>query len=284
MGNILIIGLGKLGSSLSRFLIESRNVSVAAVDKTPFDKAWPNFLPQDHYFSVLNNEVVQNANGIFISVPDDQIPTAIDTLSSFELQDKFVVHTSGLVNADVLQPLQKRGALIGSLHPLQTFNKKFLPANVWHSITCTFQGDLRLLTILNGLFAPAKARFVQVNGRQKMAVHLAAVVAANFQIALYAWAQQILSNAGLKNITASQLLGPLALKVAKNFTENPLNEILSGPLQRGDLQTILEHLNFLRQQNDASSIQLYKMLALKLLQNSDFPIEKRDELMRLFND
>ena len=116
-----------------------------------------------------------------------------------------------------------------------------------------------------------------------MAVHLAAVVAANYQVALYTWAQQILDEAGLKDITASQLLGPLAFSVAQNFTERPLHAILSGPLQRGDLKTIQEHLNLLQKQSDTLSVELYKALGLKLLQNSEFPIANREKLLRLLN-
>lgn len=283
MQNVLIIGLGKLGSALFRFLKEERNINVNVVDKTPFAESWQKFLPASRYFNRLSPEIMQRANGIFICVPDDQIPTVVHELLAFELKDKFVAHTSGLVLAKVLSPLAKQGALVGSLHPLQTFPERFLPPGIWRSITCTFQGDLRLLTLLRALFAGSKMNFIQVSGEQKMAVHLAAVVAANYQVALYAWAQQILAEAGLKDLTASQLLGPLAFSVAQNFNEKPLHAILSGPLQRGDLMTIREHLKLLEKQGDALSVALYKALGLKLLQNSEFSIANREELLRLFN-
>ncbi len=285
MQTFLIIGFGKLGSTLGRLLKERLSANVIVQGHSPFfDEAWRSFLNPDAYFLRLNREIVRKAQGIFITVPDQQITAVVEQLKSFDLRGRFVVHTSGLVSAEILEPLSAQDALIGSLHPLQTFNERFLPPKVWENITCTFQGDLRLLTLLNGLFAPLGLRMLPVTAEQKMAIHLAAVVTANYQVALYAWAQQILENAGIKNQELSRLLGPLALKVAENFSRKPLNEILSGPLQRGDVKTIRQHLHLLESQEDEASVKLYKLLGDKLLRNARFPIANREQLLRIFNE
>ncbi len=285
MQTFLIIGFGKLGSALSRLLKERLSADVIVQGHSPFfDEAWRPFLNPEAYFLRLNREIVRKAQGIFITVPDQQIASVAEQLKSFDLNDRFVVHMSGLVSAEVLEPLGAQGALIGSLHPLQTFNERFLEPHVWDNITCTFQGDLRLLTLLHGLFSPLHIRLLPVTAAQKTAIHLAAVVAANYQVALYAWAQQILEESQLKSHDVARLLGPLVRTVAENFTTKPLPEILSGPIQRGDTQTIHQHLNLLERQKDGSSVQLYKLLGRKLLQNPHFPIANREQLLRIFND
>lgn len=282
MARVLIIGFGKLGSSLTRFLIHAQ-IKVQVVDSKPYDLSFKTIIKERDYFNGLSAEIIHHANLIFICVRDDQIPTVARQLKSFPLKNKHIVHTSGVTDADVLEPLRKKGALVGSFHPLQSFSIPFLPAEHWHSIYCTFQGDPVIQSELQEIFRSAGIKIIAVNRTQKQAIHLAAVVAANFQVALYSWASEIIKQAGLENIAAGQLLAPLVEQVAKNFSQKPLNEILSGPLQRGDLSTIRRHLDFLSKNGDELSVGLYRLLCEKLLQNDDFNIQDRKRLQEFFN-
>ncbi len=281
MPRVLVIGFGKLGSSLTRFLIHAQ-IKVQVVDPKPYDPSFERVVKKKDYFEKLSAQPLAHADLIFICVRDDQISGIVRALKSFPLKNKRIVHTSGVTDADVLEPLRKQGASVGSFHPLQTFNVPLLPAEHWHSIYCTFQGDAEIQSELQEIFRPAGVKIIAVNRTQKQAVHLAAVVSANFQVALYAWASEIIKQAGLENITVGRLLAPLVEQTAKNFSQRPLNEILSGPLQRGDLSSIRRHLDFLSKNSDELSIRLYRLLSEKLLQNEDFNIQDRKRLQEFF--
>ncbi|NOX89709.1 MAG: DUF2520 domain-containing protein [Calditrichaeota bacterium] len=285
MQDILIIGFGKLGSSLERFLVGKgfRNINVVETDKD-YSPSWKPFLPEANFHRNLNESVLKISDFVFISVPDDQILPVARALSKYNLDKKKIVHTSGAVDASVLDPLKNRGALTGSWHPLQTFNQMFLSEKVWDSIVCSFQGDETVLSELKRIFSDVNLQIIKVNAEQKKAIHTAAVVAANYQVALYGWAQEIIDRSGLKNIGVSQILGPLVRQVVENFSRKPLSEILTGPLQRGDIRTIEQHLNYLKKNSDAQSVELYKLLALKILENPDFPVNNRSKLGQFLND
>src|SRR5699024_698808 len=62
---------------------------------------------------------------VFITVSDDAIADVVDHLHSLSsgFTDTLFVHCSGNESADIFEPLQKKGAEIASMHPLQTFNK-----------------------------------------------------------------------------------------------------------------------------------------------------------------
>jgi predicted short-subunit dehydrogenase-like oxidoreductase (DUF2520 family) len=280
MQRFLIIGFGKLGSSLARFLKDDVHAVVRVADPKPFDSSFKIVADQAEYSSALSKDIVNTASFIFICTSDDQIPFVARQLQSFNLKNKFVVHTSGATGTGPLKGLRRQGALVGSFHPLQTFNEMLLPAQHWYGIYATFQGDATILDALKSLFEPVGIKIVPVNSKQKQAVHLAAAVAANFQVALYSWADEILKQAGLQTVSAGELFGPLAGQVAKNFAQKPLGQILSGPLQRGDLQTIGRHVQYLKDAGDQEGLGLYRMLARKLLQNADFPIKDREQLWK----
>ncbi len=282
MQQVLIIGFGKLGSSLARLLQKNRAVTLRIMDVRPYESAFTAVIGKDAYFNEISASLIESSHFIFICTADDQIPDVVSRLQSFSLKNKFVVHTSGATDAEILNVLRKQGAAIGSFHPLQTFNIPFLPAEHWQSIYCTFQGDAKILASLKELLRNNGPKIIQVDGTQKKAVHLAAVVAANFQTALYTWAAEILAEAGIDNISAGKLLGPLAEQTARNFSQKTLQEILSGPIQRGDLGTIREHVNYLCQHGDETSLRLYRLLSEKLLQNDKLPVQNRDLLMAFF--
>ncbi len=282
MQQVLIIGFGKLGSSLARLLRKNRAVTLRIMDVKPYDSAFASVISKDAYFNDLSVHLIESSHFIFICTADDQIPIIVSRLELFSLKNKFVIHTSGVADAEILKVLRKQGAAIGSLHPLQTFNVSFLPAEHWQSIYCTFQGDAKILASLQELLQNNGPKIIEVDGIQKKAVHLAAVVAANFQTALYAWAAEILAETKIETVSAGSLLGPLARQTAQNFSRRELHEILSGPLQRGDLGTIREHVNYLRQHGDDTSLRLYRLLSEKILQNDKLPVQNRDLLMAFF--
>ena len=68
---------------------------------------------------------------LFITVPDDEIAVVVRRLSRRQrnFHRSTVFHTSGALASDALKPLQKKGAAVGSFHPLQTILRSRLGRN-----------------------------------------------------------------------------------------------------------------------------------------------------------
>lgn len=263
MYDILIIGYGNVGSALYLAL------ELAGYKCAVSDPYLEHEIPPASRVSLKEG---LSAPLIFIAVPDDALSTLVTNLQNFNLHEKVVVHTSGLQPAAVINLLE--GAYGGSLHPVQTFSRRNLPPQTWQGIICTFEGSDPAFSAVKEIVTALGTRLERVSAQQKAALHCAAVFAANYQVALLQSAEKILNQFQLDK----SLLLPLIEQVRKNFSIQPANSILSGPLKRGDVQTIRKHLKLLEEEGLANEQALYKNLARYLLADPDFELQISEEL------
>ncbi|MEX0780622.1 MAG: DUF2520 domain-containing protein [Balneolales bacterium] len=243
---VSIIGTGAVGGSLIRTLhkkgtfvsgLYNRTKSVADELADEVDAEKTGVFPDSlEYLGEL----------CFICVPDDQIPEVALKLS--ELKGIFrkvsFVHTSGAKPASVLKPLQEKGSEIASFHPLQTFGNPDLK-NAFKGIYISLQGDKNLLKILQDVTELLKAKYLVVNEKQKASLHLAAVFACNYLVALMEAARQSL-NLDEPDIDVTEVMQPLITSTWNNIRAKGVDESLTGPISRGDAGTIQEHLSILK--------------------------------------
>src|SRR2546430_9905965 len=123
--SLAIIGAGRVGRTLGRGLREAgwkigsvvtRSEASArrAVHFIGAGKAWAGLTRQ-----VLLSQV------ILITTPDDQIAAVgreLARIGEGELRGRVVLHTSGATDSSALEPLRAHGAIVGSMHPLQSFS------------------------------------------------------------------------------------------------------------------------------------------------------------------
>lgn len=269
MKNIAIIGNGKVGSALHLGLVNSGH------------KVWVferNALEGTARLREKNLDTLQAVDVILIAVPDAEIKSVVAVLNHLNLQNKTVAHTSGALAASALQSL--KGTHYGSLHPVQTFNRRELPPDIWHNTICTFEGSTQAATVLDKLCAGMGVKMVLLNAEQKAALHCAAVFAANYQVALLQAAEKICRTFEVNK----DLLQPLIKQVQRNFINHPAAEILSGPLQRGDTQTVHRHLQLLVKNNLSSEADLYKQLARYILEENEFNLGAAKDMHKALED
>jgi predicted short-subunit dehydrogenase-like oxidoreductase (DUF2520 family) len=178
-----------------------------------------------------------------IAVSDDAIAGVVADLAAI-LPDgaaPFILHLSGRSGAALLAPLQHHGALTAAVHPAMTFTGD--PAQeVAHMIGATF-----VITADNGAAIAAAQQLVallggvaeEVEGGQRALYHAALCHAANHLVTLIAGSRDALAAVGIADPAA--LLGPLARAALDNSLDRGM-AALSGPLLRGDADTINRHL------------------------------------------
>ena len=171
-----------------------------------------------------------------LCVPDSEIERAAGVAAGCVPPLLFVGHTSGAIGLDALDAARTRGARTFGLHPLQTLPDGDSPVA---GSACAVSGsDAEAVALaLRLAHALGMAPFV-IQEHQRAAYHAAAAMASNFLVALEESASALLEAAGVDS--ARELLGPLVLRTAANWTERG-GGALTGPIARGDEETVARH-------------------------------------------
>jgi predicted short-subunit dehydrogenase-like oxidoreductase (DUF2520 family) len=160
-----------------------------------------------------------------------------------------VAHCCGALGSDVLEAARQRcGCHLGSMHPLQTFPtvERAVASLGRGDALCFCEGDEAAASVLAELAAAIGARAVRLDSADKAMYHAAAVMACNYIPALADAALLLCGLAGIDAETALAALGPLIRSTADNVVSACPVEALTGPVARGDADTVARHLEALR--------------------------------------
>ena len=173
-----------------------------------------------------------------------------------------VTHTSGNTSLDVLKKYFSR---TGLFYPLQSFSTG--SEVVWDNLPVFIQADNEPdMEWLHEIGRGIGGNTISIREDQRSYLHMAAVIANNFPNALFNWAKQILDS----NDLAFEYLHPLILDGLKKSLLLGPDKAQTGPAQRGDSNTVRQHLDMLGSEPEKRA--LYK--ALSLLINPDLKINE----------
>ena len=189
------------------------------------------------------NAVLDEADLIFLTVPDDAIAGAAERLHLYSGQA--LVHTSGALPARILAPAMAAGTSKASFHPLVAFADLDRALDALRGATVAIEGDRSLLPLLAELAESIGARAVTLADGTKPAYHAAAMMAAGGLVGLLDAIAQVARLAGLDEATALAVYAPLARQALSNSEQLGIDRALTGPLLRGDVGTVSGHLDVL---------------------------------------
>jgi predicted short-subunit dehydrogenase-like oxidoreductase (DUF2520 family) len=215
---VAIIGRGRVGSSLARTASEAGlEARLAGRDDAL--------------------EASRAAEVALLCVPDSQITVVAETIAAAVPPLRFVGHVSGATGLDALAACRELGAATFSLHPLQTVPDA--EADLRGAPCAIAGGDPEAEWLARALAERLGMRPFAVPEQHRAAYHAAAVIASNFLVTLEESAAELIDAAGIDD--ARELLGPLVLRAASNWAERG-PEALTGPIARGDGETVARHL------------------------------------------
>jgi predicted short-subunit dehydrogenase-like oxidoreductase (DUF2520 family) len=277
--SIGIIGAGRVAGALADALLKSGWPLDAVASRTRESAdALSAYLP---FVAVTEVEDLVASNDlVFLAVPDD----AIEDVANAQTwrADQAVVHLSGGRGLEVLAPVTAAGGLAGCLHPLQTFPGGEQPARArarFEGIACGIEAPAPLGVLLEAIVDDIGARSFRLEGVDRAAYHAAAVLVSNDVVAATAAATRAWTLAGLPAEDARAALSPLLSATAAAIAERPLTEALTGPVARGDLETVRRHLDALEMEPELAA--LYRGLAAELLR---LDLGHAPETVRALND
>ena len=246
--NIVIIGAGKVGSSLGAALAEAGYKIIAVINK-PYDLAVA--LGDKVNAQVVSenfNDIPRKEKIIILSVEDSEIEPAAVSLAQLDTitPEDTIVHTSGALSADALEKLKEKGCKTGSFHPMQTFPGIEYSSDRIKGIFFAIEGNDRVSKILTKFARDMNCETVNLRPEYKTPYHLGGVFTSNFLICLLYIVEQIYEKCGILKKDALKILKPIIYSTLENVDEKGTVNALTGPVVRGDAGSVERHLDYLK--------------------------------------
>lgn len=248
MSDIVIIGAGKVGTSLGYALSRKKHRIKALVCKSRKSaEESQKMIGQGHIYEDAALAAKQG-QWVVLSVPDDEIEKTARELvtSDTEWRGRFVFHCSGLRSVQTLKCLEKQGALIASIHPIQSFPRKIASVDAFKGIYFGLEAKGKALDIAKRIVLLLGSRYIILESKDKPLYHVACSMASNFLVTLLDTASFLLGKTGLDENVSSQLLFPLVQGTLQNVKTFNIRSVLTGPIVRGDEKSIQRHLKVLQ--------------------------------------
>ena len=203
------------------------------------------------------------ADAIVIAVPDRAIEEVAKAIAARGKPPCPVLHTAGSRGLEPLAVLRSLGVPVGVMHPMISAPVPLAPRDLDGACMVLF-GDEAAMRAGSCLAVGAGMRPVRVRKLEPARYHLGASLLANGAAALAWRAEGLLVEAGVDRAKASEMLSVLLMSVARNISRVGAARALSGPVRRGDMRTVQQHLDLIRQ-GDQATRQVYEALtALQL--------------------
>ena len=240
-----VVGAGKVGAVLGAALARAghRVVAVSAVSEASRERA-ADLLPGVPVRPVP--EVVASAELVLLAVPDDALADLARGLSTTGVWQagQIVAHTSGRHGAVVLDAVRAHHAFPIAMHPAMTFTGSALDLERLHECCFGVTAEEAVLPIAAALVLDMGAEPVTVAEEDRIAYHCALAHGSNHLVTLTSQAMQILDSAGVDQ--PAHVLRPL-LSAALDNALRLRDAALTGPVARGDVGTVMTHLEVLRE-------------------------------------
>jgi predicted short-subunit dehydrogenase-like oxidoreductase (DUF2520 family) len=207
---------------------------------------------------------------IWLCVSDDAIASTASALARrADWKGKIALHSSGACSSRELAPLGRRGAAVGSLHPMQTFVRAS-PATL-AGVSFALEGDPAAVRIGRRIARDLGGSVFTIRAEAKVLYHAIGSFCSPMIIATLATAERIARAAGIPPAAAKRIMHPILRQTITNYLAKGPAAAFSGPINRSDINTIQKHLEALREVPDARDI--YAALACSALRS--LPVRDR---------
>jgi predicted short-subunit dehydrogenase-like oxidoreductase (DUF2520 family) len=273
---VFVLGAGRAGLGLARALRAS-GVAVVGVHGRR-NAGGPDGVTVGPLPAALGDATV-----VLVTVRDAQVDEAIRQLADAPLAPGAVVlHASGSQDPAALALVRARGHEAGTFHPLVPLADPARAAALLRGAWIGIDGDAGARACARSLAAALGAETLEIPAGEKARYHAAAVLVSNFHAVLLALGERVLAETGVAPDTARRALRPLFLAAAENLREREGPQALTGPVVRGDVETVQRHLAALA--SDPEALEVYRVLsraALDVARGAGTEGEKLEEIRRV---
>ena len=237
-----VVGAGRVGAVLAAALrAAGHEITAVAGESDASRERAATLLPGVPV--AKPTDVARGCDVLLLTVPDDMLANVVTTLSDAGAigSGHLVVHTSGRHGLTVLAPAAARGARTVALHPAMTFTGTAvdLPRLAGCVFGVTAAPDER--PVAEALVADLGGTTMWVAEERRALYHAGLAHGANHLVTLVSEAMEILGAATGQDEMAAATLRPLLTAALDNALGHG-DAALTGPIVRGDANTVRDHL------------------------------------------
>ena len=274
---VFVIGAGKAGRALAHAMrvggVEVVGLHGRRSDHGITSGAWPATLAL--------------ANVVLVTVRDAELDGVLRELHSAAALAKgaVVLHASGTAEPQSLDALRAEGHPGGTFHPLLPLTDPTRATEQLRRAWIGIDGDAGARAASRALAVAIGARVLEIPAGAKASYHAAAVIASNFPVVLLALATRVLAQAGVDEDAARGALTTLMTAAAENVSAVAPSAALTGPIARGDVETVRAHLAALTDTPEV--LEVYRVLsreAIPLAESSGADPLQLEQLRRALEE
>ncbi len=244
--------------------------------------------------SVTAHSAALDATLLWLCVPDREIRRAAWVLSDHlvarallrqKVISRFALHSSGALSSRELDPLRNAGAAVASVHPLMTFVVGAHPSEhpsehpSMTGVPFAIEGDEEAARVARRIVRALGGESFSLPAKRKAAYHAWATMTSPLLLAFLVTLEEAARAAGLTRQDARRKSLPIIRQTLSNYSRLGPEHSFSGPLVRGDAETVAKHLAALKKHPGAREV--YVALARAALRG--LPVKNQDELKQLLH-
>ncbi len=226
---LIIVGPGRAGGSIALAAARSGNEVVGVLGRTTLSSYGPSLEP---------GRAFPGADVVLLCVRDPDMTDVVEAVGPLLADDSVVAHVSGFLPTSVLSPLGGSGRSVGGFHPLQTLPSAEVGARALAGSYAGVDGDELAFDTLTHLALSMDMKPFRLSDDVLPTYHAAAAAAANFVVTALATSGDLFAAAGID----PDVSRPLVENVVRNVFGSSPREALTGPIARGDTETVVGHL------------------------------------------
>jgi predicted short-subunit dehydrogenase-like oxidoreductase (DUF2520 family) len=217
-----------------------------------------------------------DADIVWLCVPDRQIAAVARELARRGgWKGKTALHSSGALGSNEMAALKKQGAALASLHPFMTFVRGSRPGLA--GVPFAVEGDARAVKVARAIVGSLGGEAFTIELRRKAAHHAWGGFTSPLIIAALVTGEEVARLAGQNRASARRRMLPIVKQTIRNYEKLGAAGAFSGPIIRGDVETVRKHLAALKQVPAARNV--YLALARSAMNN--LPVGNKKELKKL---
>jgi predicted short-subunit dehydrogenase-like oxidoreductase (DUF2520 family) len=265
--SVFILGAGVVGTALAARLVRAGIPVIGLhgrqVELTDAARAISGVVGSTGEIPAIMSE----SDIVIISVRDERIREVADRLVNEKRlrPGQVLLHTSGAnAAATILAAARPHVRAVGTLHPLVSFADPRVAIEHMTEVAFGIEGDEPAKAHAKRLVRALGARAVFLAAENLPLYHAGAVLASNYVVALADMAQRLLVTAGVPQDQALPALIPLLSSVVQNLAQVGLPAALTGPVERGDVSSVENHLRTL-EARAPELLELYRLIGRDVL-------------------
>lgn len=274
------IGAGKVGFSLGKYLADNEMEVVGYYSEFKEDALEASKFTMSSVYKNIE-DLVRDSDVLFLTVPDGAIEKVWNQVKKTGISGKVVCHCSGALSSKVFSDISELGGFGYSIHPLFAVSDRYNSYKELSNSYFTIEGSPGKIGEIRQIFEKMGNKICIISAKDKVKYHAAAAIASNLVVGLIDLSEKLLMECGFERDEAGDALAPIVWGNIKHILNNGVVGALTGPIERGDADTIKKHLAAISGNDRETYIAVSRqVLEVAKRKNKDRDYSKIEEILK----